>query len=85
MTRTIYVPVEEINKLQTDIMHFVIDWVRTKRMPVPHREVLKAMEKNQVPDRTTCEALSSLLKKGYIRRGAGAHTNTTEYVQIRTL
>ena len=84
MGKTKYSEFDEINELQTKIMRFIILWVHEKKIPVPHQEVVRQMTAEGVHDFTTCNALNSLLRKGYIRR-AYTTSNRTFYVQLRNL
>lgn len=82
MSHTVYISVNEINKLQTDIMHFVDRWVREQKTPVPQKEIIICMKDAGIKDFTTINALNSLLHKGYIRR-AYTISNKTFYVMLR--
>jgi len=84
MSHTVYISVNEINKLQTDIMHFVDQWVREQKTPVPQKEIIVCMKAAGIKDFTTINALNSLLHKGYIRR-AYTISNKTFYVQLRRI
>ena len=84
MSHTVYVTVNEINKLQTDIMHFIDWWVREQKTPVPQKEIVAKMLRVGIKDLTTVNALNALLHKGYIRR-ASTISNKTYYVQLRTI
>ena len=81
---TPYSPFEELNKLQTEIMIYISEWVRDKKTPVPHKQVLREFVIRGVKSFTVSNALNSLLHKGYVRR-AFTQSNKTFYVQIRTL
>lgn len=65
-------------------MLFVDRWVREKKTPVPHREIIGEMKKQKVHDFTTVNAINALLRKGYIRR-ACTISNKTFYVQLRNV
>ena len=82
MPNIVYVTVNEINKLQTDIMHFIDWWVRDQKTPVPQKEIIIKMKSVGVKDFTAVNALNALLHKGYIRR-AYTISNKTFYVMIR--
>lgn len=73
---------DEITDLQIKIMLFVAEWVRKEKIPVPQREIVLQMKVEGVKDFTTINALTFLIKKGYIRRAVGT-TNKTSYVQLR--
>lgn len=79
---TVYISVVEINKLQTDIMKYVDEWIHTEKTPVPQRAIILHMKEAGTVECTTVNALHSLLKKGYIRR-AYTISNKTFYVQLR--
>lgn len=82
MTSTVYVSVNEINKLQTDIMHYIDWWAREEKTPIPQKQIIIHMKEEGVKDFTTINAVNSLLHKGYIRR-AYTISNKTFYVMIR--
>jgi len=84
MPKTMYINLDEVNKLQTEIMNFIDEWVRHQKTPVPHRKILDGMKANGTGFPTTVNALHSLLHKGYIRR-AFMISNKTYYVQIRRI
>jgi hypothetical protein len=79
-----YINLDEVNKLQTEIMNLIDEWVRTQKTPVPHKQILKSMKEQGIGFPTTVNALNSLLHKGYIRR-AVMISNKTFYVQIRRI
>jgi hypothetical protein len=83
--RTVYVNLSGINKLQEEIMHFVDWWAKNEKTPVPRKAIIDKMKESGVKGFTTINALSSLLKKGYIRRTYASYQNKTFYVQIRTI
>jgi len=72
----------DINKLQHDIMIFIDGWARTKKTPIPRKEIIKDMEVKGVKNFTAINAINSLIKKGYIRR-AVTISNKTYYIQLR--
>lgn len=82
MTQTVYKDFSEVNKLQTDIMVFIDNWVREKKTPVPQKEIIISLVKVGNKDFTVSNALHSLLRKGYIRK-AYVISNKTFYVQLR--
>lgn len=77
--------VDEINKLQKDIMLFITLWVRTYKKCTPQREIIIAMKDKTIKESTTLNALSVLLKKGYIRKSISYQTRFLEYTQLRTV
>jgi predicted transcriptional regulator len=82
---SVYTDYFRINKLQTDIMIFITDWVHTEKTPVPYHEIVVYMNKTQEKgEPTVANALHCLLEKGYIRK-AYLSSNKTFYVQLRTL
>ncbi len=83
--KTIYVNLKEINALQEKIMLFIQVWVRTKKTPVPQKEIIKKMTEKGVKSFTTVWALNALLRKGYIRRATTLAQNKTFYIQLRTV
>ena len=84
MEHTEYVPIEEINSLQKEIMIYIIQWVHEKKIPVPRQEILFEMRNRNRKQFDIENSLDSLLKKGYVRR-AYTNSNKTYYVQMRTL
>ncbi len=78
-----YVALNEISPQQEDVMRFIIQWVRTKKTPVPRKEIIAAMQ--GVPLITVKWSLSALLAKGYIRKAWSDQLNITAYVQLRTI
>lgn len=82
-SRTIYLPVEEINETQKKVFQFIKYWVKTENTPIPHSEILKAMGKEMFPDITTVGAITALLHKGYIRK-AVITSNKRYYVMLRS-
>ena len=82
MPKSMYINLDEVNKLQMDIMNIIQDWVKNQKTPVPHKQILIIMKDQGVGNPTTVNALNSLLKKGYIRRSVMI-SNKTSYVQIR--
>ena len=85
----------DVNDLQIAIMQMVDRWVHEVKTPVPYKEILFEMKKAGVKNFTTVNALSALLKKGYIRRSVSTvfmdargnivqtATNQTFYVQLK--
>lgn len=73
-----------VTELQTKIMHFVQDWVRSQKTPVPHAEILTYMEKEGTTRSTTKSAVLSLVKNNYLRR-AIITSNKTYYVMLKTV
>jgi len=86
--KTKYSPFEEINIIQKEIMVFIDNWVRTEKVPVPRKEIMKAFagkkSEGRHPPITVEGAVNALLRKGYIRRGYTG-TNKSTYVQLRTI
>lgn len=72
------------NELQENIMLFISKWARENKGPIPRKNIVTAMTNNGVKSFTTINAINVLLRKGYVRRSVG-RSNTTSYVQIRTL
>lgn len=82
MTKAIYISIDDVNELQTNIMLYVDWWVHIKKTPIPQREIIIEMKNKGVKDFTCVNALNSLLKKGYIRKSYAISARTT-YVQLR--
>jgi reverse gyrase len=81
---TVYRDLFVINKLQTDIMVYVQDWVHTQKTPVPQKEIIAYMKDNGIKEPATVYALNALINKGYLRR-AYVISNKTYYVQLRRI
>jgi len=84
MPKNKYWDFEEINENQTKVMRFIIDWVKTKKTPVPHHEIIVGMKAQGYGEPTVVGILGFLLKNGYIRR-AVVPSNKSFYIQIRTI
>jgi len=84
MPTTTYVNLIEISPLQEKVMLFIQSWVKSRKTPVPMRQIVDGMAEQGVKTFTTRDALESLVKKGYIRR-AQMTTYRTYFVQIRSL
>ena len=80
--QTVYFNTRDISPLQETIMRFVDSWVRSENTPVPQRKIITNMEMIGEKSFTVANALSGLLKKGYIRR-AYTGRKITMYVQLR--
>lgn len=82
---TAYQDFKEISELQEKIMHFVAGWVHQKKVPVPLKEVIKHMKELEgIQGYTTQNACNQLVYKGFLRRAVQI-SNTTSYVQLRTI
>ena len=79
---SVYVPLRDINELQTDIMLFIEYWVHVEKTPIPLKEIIKDMKIKGVKEYTAVNAINALLHKGYIRR-AVVTSNKTYYVQCK--
>lgn len=75
----------EINGLQTRIMLFVKLWANTQKTIIPQKEIILAMQLQGTKSYTALNAINSLIKKGYIRKGYSEHANRTYYVMIRNI
>lgn len=82
---TNYRRITDLSDQQTQVMKFIIWWVRTERTPVPKKEIVKKMKSDGLKVDIINHSLSVLLAKGYIRRGWTEKMNTTVYVQLRGL
>ena len=78
------VNIEGVSILQQNVMAFIQHWVKERKIPTPHKDILVEMKKKGVKGYTATHALNALIKKGYIRR-AYTMSNKTSYVQIRSL
>ena len=83
--KPIYRAFNELTDQQTEVMKFIIWWVKTENTPVPKKEVVKAMREAKMKVDVINWSLNVLLAKGYIRRGWTERMNTTVYVQLRNL
>ena len=83
--KTEYISFDEINPLQTRIMLFIQDWVKTKKTPVPQKEVVSQMKREGFREPTILLSLNSLLKRYYIRKACTGAQNRTFYIQLRTI
>ena len=81
---TDYIDFYEINALQRAIMEVIDTWVRSRKTPVPHHEIIVVMRARGVKEFTTVNAIGSLLKKGFIRR-AVVISNKSSYVMLRSI
>lgn len=77
------VNIKDINKLQYDIMIFVDAWVHEVKTPVPHRQIVLKMKELKVKKFTTVNAITSLIKKGYLRKAITMSNRDRSYVQLR--
>jgi len=80
-----YVSRKDITDQQEKVMLFIINWVKTKKTPVPKMQIMKQMVKSGMVSDTVEWSLGVLLAKGYLRRAWTNKQNTTSYVQLRTL
>jgi hypothetical protein len=71
-----------ISDLQVAIMHLIDDWAHKNSYPIPLKEIKTRMVNDDIKNYTVVNALTLLIKKGYIRR-AVTMSNTTSYVQLR--
>lgn len=81
---TDYIDYYEINEIQHDVMIVIDHWVREKKTPIPHHEIIESMKLQGIKDFTTVNAIGSLLRKGFIRR-AVVVSNKSFYVMLRTI
>lgn len=79
---TKYTSLSEVNGLQKVIMQFVDLWVHEKNTPIPLKEIIDYMEKQDVKDFTVRFAINTLLRSGYLRRVNGGQ-NTRCFTQLR--
>jgi hypothetical protein len=82
--RTIYADYNELNKTDTEIMNFIINWVKIKKKPVPRKEVFASLEAKGLKPATIKFSLSMLVRERYIRK-AWTISNQTFYVQLKGL
>lgn len=84
MSKAIYMSIDDVSQLQKDIILFIDWWVHIHKTPVPQREIVIEMKNKGVKDFTCVHALSTLINKGYIRKGFSL-SNRTIYVQLRRI
>jgi hypothetical protein len=60
-------------------------WVRTEKTTMPKKELFKGMIQADIGESTARKAISSLIKKGFIRRDTSRISNQTFYVQIKSI
>ena len=77
-----YLEIKDINRLQYHIMLVIDKWASHHKHPISHKKVLNEMTDQGVKYYTTVNALNSLIRKGYIRRGV-VSSNKTYYVQLQ--
>ena len=80
-----YKSFRDISPEQEKIMEFIIQWVKTKKTPVPQREIVENMKKENIHLDSVKWSLNALLAKGYIRKAYTEKLNTTAYIQLRGL
>lgn len=85
MSNTIYKDFKdkEISAQQERVMMFIAEWVRTKKTPVPQKEIMLSMREQGMTVDAIKWALNMLLAKAYIRKAWTEKQNTTAYVQLR--
>ena len=84
MQKTVYIHLNELNELQTRIVHFINEWVHKKKTQVPLKEIISYMKQEGVIEPTVIKSIGVLLKKGYIRRSYHP-SNKTFFTQLRTV
>lgn len=82
MSKTEYIDLYEVTKLQFEIMTCIESWVKNEKTPIPRKIIIETMREKGNKEPTIVGALNSLLNKGYIRR-AVTSSNKTYYVQLR--
>lgn len=80
-----YRSVSELTEQQSQVMKYIIWWVKNEKTPIPKKEIVKKMKEEGMKVDVINWSLGVLLSKGYIRRGYTAKMNTTVYVQLRNL
>ena len=84
MPYTVYEDLDDLTELQKSVMEVITKWVRENKTPVPRKEIIVTMKENGMNKPTVVYCLEALLNRGYIRR-AFTMSNTTQFVQIRTI
>jgi len=82
MPETIYETYNELTNAQNSVMRFFDKWVHENKTPIPHKDILVAMNKQDIKASTTVYSISVLLQKGYIRR-VYTTSNKSFYVMLR--
>jgi len=81
---SVYTNYFRISEFETEVMKYIMGWVREKKKPVPYHKIIVYMKKQAKKEPAIAYALHSLVRKGYIRRTYFT-SNKTFYVQLRTL
>lgn len=84
MPNTLYSEFGELSGDQRRVMQFIIDWVKTKKTPVPHHEIIVFFAKEGIKEPTVVSIIGFLLSYHFIRR-AVISSNKSSYVQLRTI
>lgn len=82
MPDTIYESYNDLTAPQTCVMRYFDKWVHENKTPIPHKNILEEMSKQDIKAATTAYSLSILLQKGYIRR-VYTTSNKSFYVMLR--
>ena len=83
---TEYVNLRAISGIQINIMKFVDNWAREKKVPVSREQIVEEMESQGVTQHGVKKALVGLLWQGYLRKAImdpSYQHNKIYYVQLR--
>lgn len=80
----IYSNIDDITELQIKIMQFVDKWVHEQKTPIPMKEIVSVMQLQGFKDFTIRHAITTLVKKGFMRR-AVSNSNSSSFVQLRSV
>ena len=77
----------EINKVQQQIIHFIMEWCKKERVPIPQTNILDGLKKKDIKEKTVLHNLIGLVKLGYLRKAEMRHKkhHQTCYVLLRTI
>lgn len=85
--KTVYTNLYEVNKVQQQIIRFIMDWCKKEKVPIPQTNILKGLKEDGVKEKTVIHNLLGLAKLGYIRKAQARYKehHQTCYVLLRTI
>ena len=83
--KTAYTNLYEINKVQQQVIRFVMEWCKKERVPIPQATIIKGLK--DVKEKTVLHNLIGLVKLGYLRKAETRYKrhHQTCYVLLRTI
>ena len=85
-TKGLFLNFSEVSNLQTNIMRYVDIWIKKEKVTIPQKVIVIKMEQEGVKACTTLNALTVLVRKGYLRKtGRSSRHNGTSYTQLRSV